>query len=247
MTADDKTDWNGLTPDERMERRFAAWADPGIPFASPEAEKAYKGRVARLTAAMRLQGTPDRVPVPLGTAEVYPVLRKGLTYYDAMHDFERAGEAFVDFNLTFQPDTMVAPLAATLPAEVFEAVDYRLYSWPGHGLPKTAGYQYNEGQYMLADEYDAFIADPSDFLLRTYLPRICGNLAGFAKLGTVMDPAVMVFSHSFFASWGDPDVRRAVEHALTAGKKAQAWYAELFPLLGRLTAEGFPGFFAVGS
>ena len=56
--------WADLTPDEKMDRRFANWLDPGCSFANEKAKKAYRDRVTRLTAAMRLKGTPDRVPIP---------------------------------------------------------------------------------------------------------------------------------------------------------------------------------------
>ena len=44
-------------------------------------------------------------------------------------------------------------------------------------------YQFVEGEYMTAkEEYDHFLLDPSDFKVRKYWPRVCGNLKGFEKL-----------------------------------------------------------------
>ena len=40
-----------------------------------------------------------------------------------------------------------------------------MLSWPGHGVPKNAGFQYNEKEWMLADEYELLIDDPTDYLL----------------------------------------------------------------------------------
>ena len=40
---------------------------------------------------------------------------------------------------------------------------------------------------MLADEYDQLISDPSDFMLRTYLPRTVGAFAGFANTSSLFD------------------------------------------------------------
>ena len=77
--------------------------------------------------------------------------------------------------------TGILPLDVADPAQeaaVFEAIDYKLYSWPGHGVAKEASYQYNEKEWMLADEYDHLISDPSDYLLRKYLPRTVGAFAG---------------------------------------------------------------------
>lgn len=237
------TAWAELSGDEKMDRRYQAWLESGPPLSHTGAQAAYRLRVGRLTAAMRLKGTPDRVPVPLSVAEGYPVSRAALTPYDAMYDFDRIVDAFVDFHQTFQPDGMVSPLSVTIPGKAFELIDYKLYSWPGHGVPKHAGYQYNEAEWMLAEEYDAFIADPSDFLLRTYLPRIAEGLSGFAKLGTVLDPGVMVFSTGFLAGWADPEVQASVQNAVAAGKEVAAWLGKLYPLMGRLMGDGFPPFF----
>ena len=242
MSTTDKRPWSELGADEKTDARYAAWRDLPLPFASPQAEQAYLQRVQRLTTAMRLQGEPDRVPVPLCVVEVYPAIRKGLTPYDAMYDFDRAAEAFVEFNQIFQPDGMVAPMAGTLPGRAFELLDYKLYSWPSRGVPKEGTYQYNEAEWMHPEEYPALIADPSDFLLRTYLPRISGAFSGFAKLGTVLDPSVMSFSPGFIASWAQPEVVESLERAVKAGKEMAAWLNKAIPLMGRIMGEGFPAF-----
>ncbi len=39
-----------------------------------------------------------------------------MTPYEAMHDAARAAQAWVDFNLEFQPDAMVSPVLYTTPA-----------------------------------------------------------------------------------------------------------------------------------
>ena len=53
-----------------------------------------------------------------------------------------------------------------MPYSVMEMMDYRLYSWPGRGLPEDAsGMQFIEGEYMNADEYDDLIR-----LNEKYLP-----------------------------------------------------------------------------
>lgn len=236
-------DWAELSADAKMDHRYRAWLETPAPFVSGEAEVAYRQRVERLSSAMRLQGLPDRVPVPLCVAEGYAVSRAGLTPYDAMYDFDSVAEAFVEFHREIQPDGMVSPLGATLPGRAFELIDYKLYSWPGHGVPRHAGYQYNEAEWMLADEYDGLVADPSDFLLRTYLPRIASGLSGFRKLGTVLDPGVMVFSTGFFASLADPEVIASLQNAAAAGAEVLAWHSKLFPLMSRLAGEGFPPFF----
>jgi len=49
-------------------------------------------------------------------------------------------------------------------------------------MPPNSNLQYVEGEYMRADEYDAYFEDPTDFAIRTYLPRTAGKFAAFRKL-----------------------------------------------------------------
>ncbi len=158
--------WSELSADERGELRIANWLNlAGVEFASAAAEADYKARVTRLVDAVQLKKTPDRVPV-LTKLGFYPGLRAGLTPYDAMTDTARAAEAWAAYTLDLKPDGLVSPLHNTIPAKAFELVDYRLYSWPGHGVDKDQGYQFNEDEFMLPEEYDLLIDDPSDFFWR---------------------------------------------------------------------------------
>jgi hypothetical protein len=239
MAATEKK-WTEMSPDERMDHRFQAWLNPGVPFSSPEAEHAYKARVTRLTDAMRLKKRPDRVPV-FTTMGTYPAAKAGLTPYEAMTETARAGEAWYDFNLEFQPDAMVTPLLYTMSATAFETLDYRLYNLPSKtaGIGST-GYQFNEGEYMFADEYDALIADPTDFVFRTILPRVVGAYAGIGKLVSPWDLTILSFSPLQIMSWGLPEVRASLEKMMTAGEQMLDWAQNMGASVGRIMAAGFP-------
>src|SRR4030042_1817129 len=63
-----------------------------------------------------------------------------------------------------------------------EALDVKNRLWPGGPLPPDYDYQFVEGEWMKADEYDMFLTDPTDFMLRRSLPRMYGALKPFAKL-----------------------------------------------------------------
>ncbi|HLA81147.1 MAG TPA: hypothetical protein VJP78_05980, partial [Thermoleophilia bacterium] len=227
--------WGQKTPDEKLEHRLNAWLNPPISFASPEAERSYKARVARLRDAILLEKTPDRVPVPLGTCVGYASTWGGLTPYDAMYDLERMARVSIDFNLEFQPDAMVPPGGvAPLPGRVMDMLDHRVFCWPGHGVPKDVGLQYIEKEWMRAEEYDDFIADPTDFLMRRFLPRTCGALEGLGRLSSVLDGS------GYFVSWARPEVTDSLERLIAAGKEMAGWLGRLFPTIGRLQSLGFP-------
>ena len=199
--------WNDMTADEKRAARIDKWRNPDVPWASPEAEAEYKARCDRLIACWELR-EPDRVPVNIN-AGWWPVQRAGITPYDAMTDkAPEAMEAWVDFNQTFKPDAMVSPVLYTTPSDVFEGIDYKLYSWPGHGVAKEASYQYNEKEWMLPEEYDHLISDPSDYLLRTYLPRTVGAFAGFANMTSLFDYIELPFVANQVGGWGTPESGR---------------------------------------
>jgi len=164
----------------RTQERLELWCSaPNVRFQSPEAEEAYKKRAKRIADAVLLE-TPDRVPIaPLVT--FFAANYVGITAEDAMYDHDKAYAAFRKVALDFQWDTAFSHVLA-LPGPLYEALDFKQLKWPGHGVPRNCTYQYVEEEYMKAEEYDAFLDDPSDFLIRTVLPRVAGAFAPFQML-----------------------------------------------------------------
>jgi hypothetical protein len=237
--------WAQMTPDERRSWRIDRWRNPDIPFDSPEAEAAYKARVDRLLAAFNLEKA-DRVPIRLNTG-FWPAKSAGLTAYEAMSEPARAAQAWKDFNLKFQPDVSVDPVHNTVPASMFEALDYKLYSWPGHGVAKEASYQYREQEWMLPEEYDHLISDPGDYMLRTYLPRTVGAFAGFGRLSSLLDYIELPFVSGNVSAWGTEEMATSFERMAAAARDLKAWGDVVFPVMGEVASLGFPGFACCGT
>jgi hypothetical protein len=235
--------WSQLSPDEKLERRFAAFVEPGLEFVSPEAAAEYHARATRLKKAYLLEGEPDRVPVCALTG-YYPATRKGFTPFDVMNDYELTAKIWLECNLELQADSLVAPTFAAIPTRAYETLDVKILSWPGHGVARDAGFQYNEGEWMQADEYDLLIDDPTDFLLHYYLPRVAGGLEGLAKLASPLDMVEIVAGPPWMMRWADPDAQATLDKLAAAGRECGAWAGAIFPMLGRVVAEGFPGPFA---
>jgi hypothetical protein len=232
--------WGDMTAEERLAWRIGKWRNPGVPFASAEAEADYKARLDRILAAVELR-KPDRVPVRLN-AGFWPAKSAGLTSYEAMTDAKRGAQAWKDFNLKFQPDASVDPLHNTVPASMFESLDYKLYSWPGHGVAETASYQYVEKEWMLPEEYDHLISDPTDFLLRTYLPRTVGAFGGFANLSALFDLIELPFVFGQVAGWGSDEMAAGLKRLTQAAEALNAWAKVIFPVMGEVKGLGFPTF-----
>ena len=233
--------WNEMTADEKRAWRVDKWRNPGLPFASPEAQADYEARVDRILAALELR-VPDRVPVCL-FAGYWPGVLAGMTPYEVMTEPARAAKAWTEFNLKYQPDAMVAPLPGSTPSLILEAVDYKLYSWPGHGVAKEASFQYNEKEWMLENEYDELIADPWAFMFRTYLPRTVGAFAGFSGISSPFDFTELPFVAGNLLAWGSPTMTESLEKLAAASRAAGEWAPTIFGCMGQLMSLGFPSYF----
>jgi uroporphyrinogen-III decarboxylase len=229
--------WADLTPLERRQKRFDMWKSPaGIEFVSREAENNYKARVQRYIDAYNVQ-EPDRVPVSLPVGAM-PAYRAGLDTYTVMYDYEKLEAAWKAFNLEFQPDTAISP-AMVLPGRAYDRLDYKLYSWPGHGLPNTArGVQYVEGEYMKADEYDALINNPSDFWMRKYMPRIFGAFEPWTMLQPFTTIIELPAAH--FIPYAKPELQASLQAIIDVGKELAEW-TKVIARFSKWAAEnGFP-------
>jgi uroporphyrinogen-III decarboxylase len=139
-----------------------------------------------------------------------------------MYDYERLGYALKKYHADFQPDSLAsAPIYG--PANIFELLDYKLYRWPGHGVSVNSPYQCIEDEYMKADEYDQFITDPSNFFMRTYLPRIFGALEAWNMLAPFTDILELPFLGGFMVPVGIPPVQESFQKLIQAGQLAMEW------------------------
>ena len=212
--------WIDLSPEERREERFKRWlSPPNVKFSGTEAEQEYKARVGRFIKVIKLE-EPDRVPVML-PAGFLPAYHAGRTLKNVMYDYDELRRAWLKFLGDFEMDAFPGP-GLVYPGKVLESVDYRFHHWPGHGLAEdVSSYQYIEGEYMRAEEYDALIKDPAHFLLTTHLPRAAGAFDGFRKLGPMTQ--VLGVPVSYIAQYGDPEVRASVRMLLEAGLETVKW------------------------
>jgi ABC-type branched-subunit amino acid transport system ATPase component len=233
-----------LTPDEKQEALFQSWLAPKDPqgnalkFLNSEVEQAYKARVTRIKDAIQMKKLPDRVPV-LVLPSFFPVYNAGITPRDAMYDYGKLTAAYKKFLTDFQPD---GHIGADMPGpgKFFEALDYKLYSWPGHGVPAERSYQANEGEYMKADEYDALIHDPSNFMSNIYFPRIFGALEPFQMLPALTGILEMYGLAYNFLSFGMPPMQAALKSLMKAGNEAMKWLGAIGAWNVDTIAAGFP-------
>ncbi len=204
-------------------------------MAKKSPQELYDERVKRTldAAAMRV---PDRVPV-FGPYQKYPYAFAGVTLQQAMNDYACARMACHKFLDYFQPDLDFGPIFA-YPAKAMDILGWKAFKWPGHGLAEDNMYQYVDGEYMKAEEYDEFIRDPSDFMLRTWAPRQFSALEGFTQFvpwRRFMWSGWMNFG--FFAS---PEMRKSLELAMQAGEEMNKWWASQAQYWGEIKEKGYP-------
>jgi hypothetical protein len=212
--------WNELTSDEKFEARFEAWmSTEGKEFKTPEVAQNYQLRAQRLKDVIQLK-KPDCVPSIL-TAGGLIAQYAGVTHGDLFYDYDKAIQATIKFHQDFDLDYPAA--GNFLPGKVFDLLDYKLYRWPGSSLAENLPFQCLEGEYMGPDEYDALIADPETYCMRTYIPRVCGALAGWKMLPTFYGTVELPIVPFMLAPVGMPPVQEAFQAYLEAGQATVEW------------------------
>jgi hypothetical protein len=232
-------DWAKLTWQQKRDLRLDRWINgEGIKFDSPEAEKNYRARTTRLAKAVKME-IPDRVPCAVPTGW-FPAMNAGITLKEAMYNPEKMKWAWLKFVDEYDSDTFDGTLFFQAP--VSDILDSRTMKWAGHGLPDDShsAYQYVEGEYMKADEYDIFMKDPLDFQLRYYLPRTMGIFKPFADVPSFSSYEGLPYR--LMAMSQDPRFQKFMKAIQEAGKHASVLQKADYETSQAAYAKGFPAF-----
>ena len=205
-------------------------------------EELYKERTKRVEDAIQLK-VPDRVPI-LPIFAFFPAMYVGITCEEAVYDFGKLRMAAKKAILDFKPDMYTNPYTYTLSGPLLEALDFKQLRWPGHGVGPMSTFQFVEEEYMKAEEYDAFLFDPSDWVLRTYFPRTCGALEPFQQLSPLNQFHYYNAMLGRVAVFGMPEVASAVESLLKAGRESLKLLSEAASFDEEMKELGFPSQFA---
>ncbi|MBP1732996.1 MAG: uroporphyrinogen-III decarboxylase [Deltaproteobacteria bacterium] len=183
---------------------------------------------------------PDRVPIMVSFGFL-PAFMSGMTIEEVMYDPEKLWEAQWKCTLEFEPDMEQNPYALRFIGPLLESLDYKQLQWPGHGVGPNIAYQFVEGEYMKAEEYDHLLLDPSDFVMRRYLPRICGRLKALENLPQFSQMITPSLGLSFgFIPFQEPEVIEAMEALREAGVQSARIAAYSRRFSQKAKEEGFP-------
>ncbi len=199
----------------------------------------FNARWARVADCIALR-TPDQMPVSL-IASFWYARYGGISCRDLMYEYERSNEISLRAIRELDPDVAIGACLTASYGPVFEAIDFRQLTWPGHGAPETGTYQYLDREYMLANEYDDFLFDPTAFMLEKFLPRIAGAYDGLQPLGGLAG------NYYLGAAMGGlnfvlPQVSSAIERLQKAGREALRAIGSHVEFGLAASAAGYPTF-----
>ena len=199
-------------------------------------EELVAERTKRLQDALALR-QPDRIPVQ--TYFGYMLAKYGgITHEELDSNPDKAQELLEECAVYIQPDAVAATGMWAAQASIMLGDVQTL--WPGHGLPPDKPFQFVEGEYMKAEEYDEFLEDPSDFALRKFVPRTFQKLAGLAHMPSLSSFLMGYPSLPYLVQLNDPSLAASFE----ALAKVARFYAERLPRMlkfaQRMASLGFP-------
>ena len=198
------------------------------------AAQLYEERQQRVQDAIDLK-EPDRVPVSLQAGYFPSKHIKGVVNQDAFFEPAKWRKALVQTIVDYEPD--VCGFTGAVPGATLDTLEFKQLMFPGHGLGPNSSHQFVEGEYLKADEYDAFLKDPTDFIIRTYMPRVAPPLEALGKL----PPLSMLFGYPMLTGvLGMPQLDDAIKTLAKARAEAKQWYEAMAGMSDEVIKLGFP-------
>ena len=201
---------------------------------TPE-QKLYQERLNRVETAIHL-GTPDKVPV-FAFFSSYMQRAYGSSYADIYYDFDKAGQAAVQFHKDHpQLDIGLTPQFTSGKAN--EIAGSTMIDWPGRPGTRVSPYsshQIIERELMLPEEYPEMLNDFTGFMLRKYIPRAYSNLSGTA--GLQLTPTI-VLNTTFLSPCYSDEIQETFQKIRQIGEEdakvaaATAKYSKILEQMG---------------
>ncbi len=201
--------------------------------------KEYAERDNRVNEAIAMK-VPDRVPVQLFVG-YFAAKYCGIPFSSVYYDSEKWKAANIKTVTELEPDVYWAQTAA-VSGKALEILRPLQIRWPGFGVPPNLSHQMIELEPMKAEEYDAFLCDPSDYIVRTYLPRVVESAAPMSKLPpfrSLMGPWGLA---SYLAQFTHPEMAEMLEEFRKAGELQAKWQSQDLNFSGEMAELGFPSY-----
>jgi uroporphyrinogen-III decarboxylase len=204
----------------------------------------YQEREARFTDAIQLK-VPDRVPIMIEFS-YFPAKYTGIACEAAFNNYPLWLKACLKTTQDFAPD--MVQILPFFPGAFYDILKPKQLKLPGHGGDPYHTHQFIEGEYLAADEYDTFMDNRADFMLRNFLPRIFGALEPFNKLPPFDNTTFSYFELPALAEYlASPEVSAALEKLIKAGKEMAKWRPKMKAFFEEIEKSGFPLYGAAGA
>ena len=153
-------------------------------------QELYNSRIKIMNDAIAMKET-ERVPVAPFLSSVVQRLF-GSCYKDLYYDYDKAGQAAVDFYTKYPVDASTGCRFTSGKAQELSKIN--IIDWPGKPgtcISDYSSHQVREIEYLSAEEcYGAMIQDFDGFYMRQYLPRVFEALKPMEKLN--FNPSVIL-------------------------------------------------------
>jgi hypothetical protein len=185
---------------------------------------------------------PARIPICPSVGH-FPIEYAGISWYEAMYDYVKLAHAWEKFHDDFVPDFFNSP-RTVVPGKVLDMLGFKLYRWAGNGLREDQQYQFVEGEYMKAEEYQDLIDDPTGFFLTVYFPRIFGELKSLEKMPLLPPVHEMPLVPPAVIPFGMEDVKSLFQKLGEAGDETNKWHSIMSRVSASIMGKGYPAFSA---
>ena len=201
--------------------------------------KEYAERDNRVNEAIAMK-VPDRIPVQLFVG-YFAGRYCGIPFSAAYYEPEKWRAANIRTITELEPDVYWAQTAA-VSGKALEILGPLQIKWPGFGVAPNHSHQAIELEPMKTGDYEEFLSDPSDFILRTYLPRVLESAAPLAKL-----PPFRSLLHGagivrYLAQFTQPDMAEMLEKFRKAAELQAEWQSRDMNFDEEMAGLGFPSY-----
>ncbi|MGI6008053.1 MAG: uroporphyrinogen decarboxylase family protein [Ruminococcus sp.] len=197
-----------------------------------KAKKLYEERIKIMDDAIAMK-EPERIPVAPFLASVVQRL-EGSSYRDLYYDYDRAGQAAVDFYTKYPVDACTGCRFTSGKAQEISGIN--IIDWPGQPGTKISihsSHQVHEIEYLTPEEcYETMLKDFDGFYLRHYIPRVFEGLKGLESL--TFSPATILSTGGGLGPMLNPEfletidkLKQISEYDAQAAAKSAEWSAKI--------------------
>ena len=200
-------------------------------------KKLRREREKRIMDAIQLR-IPDRVPImcPIG---YFPAKYTGIPYSAAYYDYDKWYSAYEKTLRDFQPDVIYPQ--GFIPGKALELLGPKQIRWPGFGVDDDKGHQSIEVDNMKADEFDQYMNDPSDYMLRVFMSRTCDVSEGLSELPKLSDLGSGPMGIQMLAfSLAEPKLAKTIRALQKVGREMRRWSSRQAKFDKMIRDMGFP-------